>query len=389
MNRNVWLLFTCSALVGASSFCQVAISALIGHSLAIDKSLATLPYALQMLGTMCASIPAGFIFARLGRRAGFYLGAACTLAGTVVFGLGVLWGDFTLYCLGALPMGVGFGIGQHYRFAAAEVAAPAVRSRAIALVMAGGLAAAMVGPELIKYSKDVLPPLLFLGTYLAMAVLPLIVMVLLAVVRLPPAPRRDTSPTPLGLIIVRPAFITAVVAGLVGYGSMNLIMAATPLQMMLCGYGVDDSTAVIRAHSIAMFAPGFATGRLIGRFGVHRVICLGGLLCIACAALSLAGSAYLTFTLALCLLGFGWNFMFVGATALLATAHDAVERVRAQAANDFIVFGTVTVTSFTSGALHDSAGWIAVNAAVVPPVLAALALVLWHQARRARLAAAV
>jgi predicted MFS family arabinose efflux permease len=217
-----------------------------------------------------------------------------------------------------------------------------------------------------------------------MAVLPLIVMVLLAVVKLPPAPRRDTSPTPLGQIMARPAFITAVIAGLVGYGTMNLIMTATPLQMMLCGYGVDDSTSVIRAHSIAMFAPGFVTGRLIGRFGPHRVICMGGLLCIACASMSLAGSAYMTFIVALSVLGFGWNFMFVGATALLATAHDAVERVRAQAANDFIVFGTVTATSFTSGALHNDAGWIAVNAAVVPPVLAALALVLWHQARRAR-----
>jgi len=193
MNRNVWLLFTCSALVGASSFCQVAISALIGHSLAIDKSLATLPYALQMLGTMCASIPAGLIFARLGRKAGFYLGSVATLTGTVIFGLGVLWGDFTLYCIGALPMGIGFGIGQHYRFAAAEVSDPAKRSRAIALVMTGGLVSAMVGPELIKYSKDLVPPLLFLGTYAGMAVLPLIVMLILAVVRLPPAPLRDTT----------------------------------------------------------------------------------------------------------------------------------------------------------------------------------------------------
>ncbi len=387
MNRNVWLLFTCSALVGASSFCQVAISALIGHTLAIDKSLAPLPDPRQMLGTMCASIPAGLIFARLGRKAGFYLGAVATLIGTITFGLGVLWGDFTLYCIGALPMGIGFGIGQHYRFASAEVSDPAKRSRAIALVMSGGLVSAMLGPELIKYSKDLLPPLLFLGTYAGMAVLPLIVMVILAVVQLPPAPLRNTSPTPLGAIMARPAFITAVIAGLVGYGSMNLIMASTPIQMMLCGFGVDDSTDVIRAHSIAMFAPGFVTGRLIGRFGPHRVICAGGVLCITCAALSLAGSSYLNFTVALCLLGTGWNFMFVGATALLATAHDAIERVRAQAANDFIVFGTVTATSFTSGALLNNAGWVAVNAAVVPPVLIALALVLWHQARRARLAA--
>ncbi len=388
MNRNVWLLFVCQSLIGASAFCQVAIVALIGHSLALDKSLATLPYALQMLGTMCASIPAGLIFARLGRRAGFYLGAAATLAGTALFALGVLREDFFLYCLGALPMGIGFGIGQHYRFAAAEIADAAARSRAIALVMAGGLVAAVLGPEIIRTTKEALPPFLFVGTYLAMATLPLVCMLLLAVVKLPPAPQRASSPTPIAALITRPAFITAVVAGLVAYGSMNLIMTATPLQMMLCGFGVDDSTGVIQAHSIAMFAPGFITGRLIGRFGVHRVICAGALLTITCAALSLAGPAYMNFIVALSMLGVGWNLMFVGATALLATAHDAVERVRAQAANDFIVFGTVTATSFASGALENTAGWIAVNAAVVLPVAVALALVLWHRARRNQFIAA-
>jgi MFS family permease len=385
MNRNVWLLFTCQSLIGASAFCQVAISALIGHSLALDKSLATLPYALQMLGTMSASIPAGVIFARLGRRAGFYLGAVATLAGTALFALGVLREDFTLYCIGAVPMGIGFGIGQHYRFAAAEVADPAARSRAIALVMAGGLTAALLGPEIIRTTKDALPPFLFVGTYLAMATLPIVCMLLLAVVKLPPAPQRVSSPTPVTAIITRPAFITAVVAGLVAYGSMNLIMTATPLQMMLCGFGVDDSTGVIQAHSIGMFAPGFITGRLIGRFGVHRVICMGALLTFTCATLSLAGPAYMNFIVALTMLGVGWNLMFVGATALLASAHDAVERVRAQAANDFIVFGTVTTTSFASGALENTAGWVAVNAAVVLPVAAALALVLWHRARRGQL----
>jgi MFS family permease len=217
-----------------------------------------------------------------------------------------------------------------------------------------------------------------------MATLPIVCMLLLAVVKLPPAPQRVSSPTPIAALITRPAFLTAVVAGLVAYGSMNLIMTATPLQMMLCGFGVDASTGVIQAHSIAMFAPGFITGRLIGRLGVHRVICVGAALTITCAVLSLAGPAYMNFIVALSMLGVGWNLMFVGATALLATAHDAVERVRAQAANDFIVFGTVTATSFASGALENTAGWVAVNAAVVLPVLAALALVLWHRARRAQ-----
>ncbi|OJY76928.1 MAG: MFS transporter [Rhodospirillales bacterium 70-18] len=387
MNRNVWLLFTCQALVNAAGISQVAMSALIGYSLSPDKTLATVPYALQMLGTMAASIPAGIIFARLGRRVGFMVGATAMLLGTLTYFVGVWRGDFLLYCLGSLPMGVGFGIGQHYRFAASEVARPQARARAIALVMAGGVVSAILGPELVKHTKELAGPVLFLGTYACLALLPLVSLVLIAFIELPPAPPRVASPTPLRVLMGRPAFVTAVIAGLVGYGTMNLIMAATPLQMMLCGFGVDQSTDVIRAHAIAMFAPGFVTGRLIQRFGVHRVIVTGGLLCLGCAAFSLAEPTQVHFMLALALLGLGWNFMFVGATALLATAHDAGERVRAQAANDFIVFTTVTITAFTSGALQNHSGWVVVNASVVPPVLVAMGLVLWHRATHARRAA--
>ena len=388
MNINVWLLFACQALVNASTIGQVAMVALIGHNLAPTPALTTLPYALQMLATMAASIPAGIIFARLGRKPGFYLGAAGSLLGCVLYAIGLVQGNFLLYCLGSIPTGVGFGIGQHYRFAAAEVAEPAARPRAIGLVMAGGVLAAVFGPELVERTKDLTPPLLFLGTYAALGVLPCIVAALLSFARLPPAPARVVSPTPIAELIARPAFVTAAVAGLVGYGSMNLIMASTPLQMMLCGFAVNDSIDVIRLHAICMFAPGFITGRVIQRFGAHRVIAMGGMLTIGCAALSLAGSAYLNFVVALCILGVGWNFMFVGATTLLSTSHSAVERVRAQAANDFIVFGTVALTAFTSGAVHAEAGWVVLNAAVVPPVLVAVALVLWHRVRVRRPAAA-
>jgi predicted MFS family arabinose efflux permease len=330
---------------------------------------------------MCASIPAGIIFARLGRRVGFMLGAGASLLGTAMFFVGVLRGDFLLYCLGALPMGVGFGIGQHYRFAASEVASSAARPKAIALVMAGGVLSAILGPELVKHTKDMLSPLLFLGTYACMALLPLASMLLISFIRLPPPPPRNTSPTPLGTIMARPGFVTAAVAGLVGYGTMNLIMAATPLQMLMCGFGVNDSTDVIRAHALAMFAPGFVTGRLIQRFGVHRVIITGGCLSIGCASMSVLAPTLVNFMVALAVLGLGWNFMFVGATALLSTAHDPQERVRAQAANDFIVFTTVTITAFTSGWLHNHSGWVAVNVAVIPPVLASMGLVLWHRHR--------
>ena len=384
MNRNVWLLFLCQALTNAITMGQVAMSALIGLTLAGDKFLATLPYAIQMAATMAASVPAGLVFARLGRKPGFYLGAGLACIGSLTFALGVWHGSFWLYCLGAVPAGLGFGIGQHYRFAAAEMADPAWRPRAISLVLAGGVLAALLGPELVKRSMLLWQPYVFLGTYLCVTLLPVAIAVLLVFVRLAPAPARVHAPTPLFEILRRPSFVTACVAGLVGYGSMNLLMAGTPLEMKLCGFPDVDAIDIIRLHALAMFAPGFVTGRIIQRFGSHRVILAGGVLTLLCVAVALSGESYGFFATALMLLGLGWNFMFTGATTLLATAHDALERVRAQAANDFIVFGTVAVTSFSSGALHAASGWTAINATVVPLVLVALALVLWHRAHQAR-----
>ncbi|BDG72017.1 MFS transporter [Roseomonas fluvialis] len=383
MKRNVWLLFCCQALMGASMIGQVAMGALIGHSLAEDKALATLPMALQMLATMCASIPAGIVFARFGRRAGFIMGAAGALAGSLIFALGVWRGDFLIYCLGAIPGGLGFGISQHYRFAAAEVATPSYRPRAIALVMAGGIASAVIGPELVKHTKDMLVPFLFLGTYLMLALLPPICMAILAVVDLPPAPPRPKVSTPVLDIMRRPAFMTAALAGMVAYGTMNLVMTSTPLEMMLCGFGIGASATVIQLHAVAMFAPGFVTGRLITRFGLRQVIVAGAVLTAGCAVVAVTGRSFGHFTVALVLLGIGWNFMFVGATQLLATAHAPEERVRAQAANDVLVFGTVACTAFASGAVHAQAGWEMLNLVTVPAVILALAVLGW-QAWRGR-----
>ncbi len=385
MNRNVWLLFFCQALNNTSTIAFVSMSAIIGHSIATDPALATLPYALQMLATMIASIPAGIIFSRLGRRTGFMLGTMGTLVGTVLCTVAVWQSNFPLFCLASIPCGLGFGLGQHYRFAASEVAEPARRPRAIALVMAGGVLAALVGPELVKHTKDIAGPLLFVGTYAILTTLPLISLVLLTITELPPAPPIVISPTPIAQIVARPNFVTAVVAGLVAYGSMNLIMTSTPLQMMFCGFGVNDSTDVIRAHALCMYAPGFVTGRIIQRFGPHRVIVAGGVLTLLCVAMSYADPTLSNFMIALMVLGLGWNFMFVGATTLLATAHSSAEKMRTQAANDFLVFGTVTATAFSSGAIQAQFGWVNLNLTTVVPVLIALGLVGWHFARGVRL----
>jgi MFS family permease len=376
MKRNVWLLFCCQALMGASMIGQVAMGALIGHSLAEDKALATLPMALQMLATMCASIPAGIVFGRFGRRAGFMMGAVGALMGSLVFALGVWRGDFLIYCLGAIPGGLGFGISQHYRFAAAEVASADYRPRAIALVMAGGIASAVIGPELVKHSKDLVLPYLFLGTYLLLALLPPACMAILAIVDLPPAPPRPKVATPVIEIIRRPAFMTAALAGMVSYGAMNLVMTSTPLEMMLCGFGVGASATVIQAHAVAMFAPGFVTGRLIARYGVRPVIIVGAALTAGCVLVAVTGRSFAHFSVALVLLGIGWNFMFVGATSLLSTAHAPEERVRAQAANDVLVFGTVACTAFASGAVHAHAGWEILNLGLLPALGLAIGVVM-------------
>jgi MFS family permease len=384
MKRTVWLLFCCQALMSAVTLVQAATGALIGHSLAADKALATLPAAIGMVAAMAASVVAAAVFERFGRRAGFLLGAAGSTAGCLVFAAALWRVDFALYCLGAVPAGLGFGIMQHLRFAAAEAADLSVRTRAAALVMAGGVVGAFVGPELVRHTAALFAPALFLGTYLFLAALPAAAALLLAFADLPPAARRAAPPTPLRAIVARPAFMCAAVVGMTAHGAMNLVMASTPVQMMLCGFGVGDSTSVIRAHAVAMFAPGFFTGLLIERCGAARVVCAGGLLCFGCVALSLHGAAYLSFLAALALLGLGWNLMFTGATALLAGAHGAAERVRAQAANDVLVSGTVACTAFGSGVLQSSAGWLVLNLAVVPLVLAGLCGASWRRVGRAR-----
>jgi len=384
MRVTVWRLFFCQALMQATVVGQVAMSALIGHTLSADAALATLPMAVQMTTVMLASIPAGILFARMGRRAGFVVGAIASICGSLLFAAGVYTSSFLIYCMGSAFAGVGFGIAQHYRFAAAEVAPPAFRARAISLVMTGPILSAIAGPEIVKQTYDMVLPYLFLATYLILAVLPFFCLLLLAGTKLPPPPPPQKVATPIGEIIARPSFVAAAVAGLVAYGSMNLIMTATPLEMMLCGFGVGASASVIQWHAVAMFAPGFVTGQLIGRFGMRRMMMAGAALTAACALFSLLGATFWHFVVGLVLLGVGWNWMFVSATALLATAYEPAERMRAQAANDFIVFGTVAFTAFLSGYLHARLGWTVLNLAVIPPLVAALALLLWQQRAQTR-----
>jgi len=375
MNKNVWLLFACQALTNAVMSGQSVMAALVGYRLG-GHALNTLPMAIQMVAVMSASVVAGYAFPRLGRRGGFWLGCAIMVCGSLTFAAGIWLHNFPLYCLGAVPAGLGFGISQHLRFAAAEVADPAAKARAISLVLAGGVVAALIGPEVVKRTNALISDDLFLATYLCLPVLPIVTSAILAFVRVPPAQRQVRVNLPFRNIVARPTFVAAVVSSLVGYGTMNLVMASTPLQMLLCGFDVGASADVIRTHSIAMFLPGFVTGRLIQRFGVHRIITIGGALTLGCVLINIYEPPLLgTFLVALALLGVGWNFMFVGGTTLLTQAYVPEERVRVQATHDFIVFGGVAMTAVTSGAVEAVAGWDALNLTVVPPVLIAFTVV--------------
>jgi MFS family permease len=391
MNRNVWLLFACQAMLHAVMAGQTIMASLIGYQLS-GSALNTLPMAIQMVSVMCSSVVATWAFTRFGRKIGFWLACAIMFSGSLTFAAGVYLKFFPLYCLGAIPAVIGFVLSHHLRFAAAEVAAPEAKARAISLVMAGGVLSAIVGPEMAKQTHDLINGFMFLATYLYLPALPIIAAILLHFTELPPAPPKATGAhVPFRDIITRPNFVTAVISSLVGYGTMNLLMASTPLEMMLCGFGVAASAEVIRAHSVSMYAPGFVTGRLIQSFGNHQIILVGAALTSGAVVLNLAfPSLFWTFFTALAILGIGWNFMFVGGTTMLTTAYQAHERVKVQATHDFIVFANVAMTALTSGVIEALWGYAALNLVVLPPVIIATTVVCWHwyaKGRRAEAAA--
>ena len=376
---NVLLLALCQGLSNSGMSMLVTVAALAGHLLASDKSLATLPLALQWTATMATTIPASLLMRRLGRRTGLSIGA-------IVFGVGGLLGmralqieSFELFCLGAMCVGSGNAFAQYYRFAAADAAPENFKSKAISLVLAGGVVAAVLGPELAKNTVDWLLPTVYAGCYAALALIALVMLIVLQGVRIPQLTTEQLSNTgrPLSAIMKQPIFIVAVLSGALGYGSMTLIMTATPLAMIGCGFAFSDTATVIQGHVLAMFLPSFFTGSLIQRFGNLRIIAIGSLLTAGCLIANMTGIAFANFSIGLILLGLGWNFMFVGGSTLLTKAYTVEERAKTQAANDFIVFSSSVVGAFASGMLYHELGWVAVNAGIAPAMLIALLVVVW------------
>jgi MFS family permease len=382
--KNVILLASCQALGMSSSALIITVTALVGYELAPHKVFATLPLALQFLAMMSSAAPASFFMWRFGRRAGFSLGA---VLGCIAGGLGlqaIIAESFILFCVSSIVFGAFSAHVQFYRFAAADTASDAFRSRAISLVLAGGLLAAFLGPELAKWSRDLLAPALYAGGYLCIAGLALTSLVLLQFIEIPrpDAAERRNRGRPLWAIARQPAFAFAVLCAMVCYGAMNLVMTATPLAVVAHNHTFDAAALVIQWHVVGMYAPSFFTGHLIHRFGIVPMLALGAVLVLGCVAVNLAGTEVVHFWFALVLLGLGWNFLFVGGTTLLTECYRPEERAKAQALNEFLVFGTVTCTALLSGALYHALGWQAVNLGVIAPLVLVLCAVLWLGRRR-------
>jgi MFS family permease len=377
--RNALVLAVAQALAGANGAVIVGTAGIIGGVLAGDKALATVPISTWVLGLWAATLPTGAIAKRFGRLAAFEAGVACGMLAGLICAAAVILGSFSLLCVGTLFGGFYAAAHQSYRFAAADTASPALKPKAISWVLAGGVAAGVLGPQLIIATKSILPEYLFAASYLAQAAVAVIAAVVLTFVRFPPPPAaalaRAGTGRPLPEIFRQPKLIAAVICGVAGYATMNLIMTSAPVAMVDCHHGIDDAALGIQWHVMAMYAPSFFTGSLILRFGGWRVIGAGLAIIAAGAAIGLHGISIAHFWTNLILLGIGWNFAFVGATATVTDCHRPEERNKVQAVNDFLVFGTMALASFSSGKILADYGWVLVNEVVIAAVLvAALAL---------------
>lgn len=372
--RNVLILAASQALFQTASVLIMTVGGLAGLVVAADKSLATLPIAAAMVGTMVGTVPASLLMGRIGRRAGFILGTLIGALGGGLGALGMIQGSLLLLCAGTLLVGIYQAFAQYYRFAAAEAASASFKSQAISLVLAGGVVAAIAGPQIGVMAKDI-GAAEFAGSFLAIIVLSLAAAALLAFLRMPPAVTTsiDSEARSLAVIVRQPKFMLALGGAAVGSGVMILAMTATPLAMVAHEHAASDAAFVIQWHVLGMFVPSFFTGFLIARFGVLTMMFAGALALAGHVAISLSGLALPHFLSALILLGVGWNFLYVGGTTLLTETYRPSEKAKVQALNDFSISGVVVVASFASGWLMHGIGWMGVNLAALP-FLAATAI---------------
>ena len=384
--RVVLALAGSQALMQTSSMLLMTVGGLAGASLAPSRAMATLPIATIALGTALATIPAALIMGRFGRKPGFLLGALLGVFGGLLAGIAMLTGNFVLLCVGTALVGSYQGFGQFYRFAAAEAASDAYRSRAISLVMTGGIVAALAGPPLGAFTRNLLPGI-YAGSFFGVTVLSLIAIVALAATRLPGSATaaNDGEPArPFSVIARQPRFVAAVVGAAIGYAVMVTVMTATPLSMVEHHHEVGTAATVIQWHALGMFVPSFFTGGLIKRFGVTPLMLLGVGILLTHVLIAISGVAFLHYVSALVLLGLGWNFLYIGGSTLLTETYRPSERAKVQAFNDFMIVGVVVAGSFSAGALNEAFGWPGLNLVAVPFLLVAALVILVAQTRTRR-----
>lgn len=380
--RNVPLLALSQALMLSGNSLIIATSALVGLALAADKSWATLPLAAQFIAAMLTSIPASLFMDRFGRKQGFLFAVLFGAGGAIVATLAIIHGEFWWFFMAAILFGIFNGFGSYYRFAAADAVDTALKGRAVSYVLAGGVVAAVVGPNLANWTRESIVAAPFAGAFASMIVIYALAFLTLSFIRLPPKPvRNDLNTAPavrsLRVIACQPAFIVALICGMLGYGVMAFVMTATPLAMQHHAHNFSDTSFVIQWHVLGMFAPSFFTGHLIRRFGMSTILLVGAILGLLCVFVNLHGVTVMHYWASLLLLGISWNFLFIGATTLLTETYRPEERAKTQAANDFAVFSAVSAAVLSAGALHHHFGWQVVNISVIPLLLLILISILW------------
>ena len=376
--RNVLLLAFSQAAALSAIVMSMALAGLLGANLAPDKGLATLPIAVMVVGTALASLPAALLMRRFGRRTGFLTGAALGLAGSLLSAYALQRASFLHFVIGHLLLGSYQGFANYYRFAAVEATDAAHASRAISWVVAAGVVAAFVGPALGQWGRDAVAASAFVGSYVAQGALAGLALLLLWQVRLPPvAAAAEGIARPLREIVAQPAVRAAVLGAAAAYAVMIMVMTAAPLAMLGCGLAATSVTPVIQWHVVGMFAPSFFTGRLVERHGAPRIMQIGFGLLLGNVAIALLGVEWLHFVAALILLGVGWNFAFIGATALLTQSCRPAEQLTVQAINEFAVFGIVALASLSAGWLYDRFGWTALNLVVAPLLIMGWLSTVW------------
>ncbi len=377
--RNAIILAVAQALYGAATTMLVVTAGLVGTQLSSDPSWATLPVSAFVIGTALTTLPLSLLMRRIGRKAGFMLGSLAGVIGGLLGVHAIYQQSFGIFVAAAFLVGIYQSSASYYRFAAADMASPAFRPKAISWVMTGGVVAALIGSGLVMATVDLFAPVIFAGSWAAMAALALLSSVVLLALDAPPPENtmNAVAARPLLEIASQPRYIVAAATGMLSYGIMMLVMTATPVAMIACGFTVKDSSWVIQWHALAMFVPSFFTGHLITKFGVERIAAMGMLLLTGAAVAGLLGIHFGNFTVGLILLGLGWNFGFIGATTMLTGCYEPSERNKAQGLNDFLIFGTTALASLSAGKLLSAFDWDAVNYAVFPMAAVALAMIAW------------